>query len=84
MTKFKLTLTAALVSSALLLSGCGEKPQDNAAAKAEQRVLTEADAVAFLNDTEKKLEQLYKESNRAEWIYANFITEDTASLAADV
>ena len=84
MTPFKLSLTAALVGSALLLAGCGEKQQATTPAKAEQRALTEADALAFLAETETKLVQLYKESNRAEWIYANFITEDTASLAADV
>ncbi|MBU2114400.1 MAG: M2 family metallopeptidase, partial [Gammaproteobacteria bacterium] len=84
MTPFNLSLTALLVSSALLLGGCGPQQQHTAAGQAEQKQLTEADAVAFLKDTETKLVQLYKESNRAEWIYSNFITEDTASLAADV
>ncbi|MDP5190322.1 M2 family metallopeptidase, partial [Rheinheimera baltica] len=83
MTPFKLSATAFFVTSTLLLSACS--PQQQAApVKAEQKQLTQADAEAFLADTEKKLEQLYLESNRAEWIYANFITEDTASLAADV
>lgn len=85
MTTFNLSLTTLLVSSALLLGGCGpQQQQQTAPAQAEQKQLSEADAIAFLKDTETKLVQLYKESNRAEWIYSNFITEDTASLAADV
>ncbi|MAD74039.1 MAG: peptidyl-dipeptidase [Rheinheimera sp.] len=84
-TLFKLSLTAALVSSALLLSGCGNDntPQQTSVA-VEQKTLTEADAKEFLAEAEQKLIALYLEANRAEWIYANFITEDTASLAADV
>ena len=65
MTPFKLSLTAALVGSALLLASCGEKQNTAAPVKAEQRALTEADAVAFLDETATKLEQLYLESNRA-------------------
>ena len=85
MTPFNLSITALLVGSALLLGGCGpQQQQQTASAQAEQKQLTEADAVAFLNETETTLVQLYKEANRAEWIYSNFITEDTASLAADV
>ena len=84
-TLFKLSLTAALVSSALLLSGCGnDNTPQQTSVSVEQKQLTEADAKQFLAAAEQKLIALYLEANRAEWIYANFITEDTASLAADV
>lgn len=83
----KLSITAALVSSALLLTACDSSDNNDVKAKqntVSQQALTEADAVAFLAATEPKLVQLFLESSRAEWIYANFITEDTAALSADI
>lgn len=77
--KFKKSLTALVVTSAIALSACNqEKPQTQVAAKAA----TVEDAKAFLVSTEKELKALYDEVNRAEWIYANFITHDTSALAA--
>ncbi len=45
--------------------------------------LTREDAQVFLNNVEKEMVKLGVASARADWIYSNFITEDTASLAAD-
>lgn len=41
-------------------------------------------AIAFIQDAEAQMAQLSIEANRAEWIYSNFITEDTAALSAAV
>ncbi|MFA6956194.1 MAG: M2 family metallopeptidase [Thermoanaerobaculia bacterium] len=44
--------------------------------------LTAADAVKFVADANVKLLALRQESNRASWVKANFITEDTQYLEA--
>ncbi|ALU41627.1 MULTISPECIES: M2 family metallopeptidase [Pseudoalteromonas] len=73
--QFKLSLGALVVAGALSLSGCNSTSTST---------LTEKDAEAFLTKAEKDLQDLSYRSARSAWIYANFITEDTASLAADV
>ncbi|TMP77551.1 peptidyl-dipeptidase [Pseudoalteromonas phenolica] len=75
-TKFKLSLGAILVSSTLALSGCKSSSTNTA--------LSEKDAEAFLAQSAQTLVDLNARASRAAWIYANFITEDTASLSADV
>lgn len=69
------------------LSACGgDKAADNKTtpkATVQTQALTAADAEKFLTDVETHLAKLYIEGARAEWIYANFITEDTSSLAAE-
>ncbi|SFU36163.1 M2 family metallopeptidase [Pseudoduganella namucuonensis] len=42
---------------------------------------TVAEAERFLNDTESKLEKLNLDGARAQWVAANFITDDTEALA---
>lgn len=74
--KFKLSLSAIFVAGALSLSGC------NSTTTTEK--LTEKDAEIFLAEAEKQLQDLSVRSGRAAWIYANFITEDTAALSAEV
>lgn len=54
------------------------------AAPAASAQVTAADAIAFITEAEAELAALSLEANRAEWIYSNFITEDTASLSATV
>ncbi|TMP01970.1 M2 family metallopeptidase, partial [Pseudoalteromonas ruthenica] len=44
--------------------------------------LTATDAKEFLANTEQQLAKLYEKSCRAAFIYANFITHDTAEVAA--
>ncbi|WP_199611513.1 M2 family metallopeptidase [Flocculibacter collagenilyticus] len=88
---FKLSLTALTVISSLALSGCGEqlvnaKPASSAELSKEalNHQPTAKEAKAFVDKAGKQLADLYYEASRAEWIYANFITDDTASLAADI
>ncbi|MBQ4810085.1 M2 family metallopeptidase [Pseudoalteromonas luteoviolacea] len=73
--KFKLSLSAIFVAGALSLSGCNSTTSEK---------LTEKDAEAFLVQAEEQLRDLSVRSSRAAWIYANFITEDTAALSAEV
>lgn len=71
-------LPLALAITALLaVSGCGSESSD----KASQA--TPSEAKAFIAQAEDQLAQLSVEVARAEWIYQNFITDDTAALAAD-
>ncbi|GGI85206.1 M2 family metallopeptidase [Shewanella gelidii] len=82
---------AVIVALSVAVSACGNeeatqvtKPQPLKSAVETQIPKTKDDALAFINNAEKELAQLSIEANRAEWIYSNFITEDTASLAASV
>ena len=80
---FKLTTAAILVAASL--SACNGDSQANNESKAAAettQALTAKDADKFLIATEKELITLGIEGNRAEWIYSNFITEDTAALSA--
>ena len=47
-----------------------------------QKAPTIAEARAFLDDAEARLLTISLEANRAAWVQANFITEDTEALAA--
>lgn len=40
------------------------------------------DATKFLDEAEKKIDELGKEASRAQWIQSNFITDDTEAQAA--
>jgi len=75
--------TLALVISASLAGCMQESTTTTETVKAPvSQVLTPNDAEVFLTNTEKELVELGLEINRAEWIYSNFITEDTAILSA--
>lgn len=82
----KIALTVAL---ALGLTACNDaQSKIDKTATAEAAVINtapdKAQAIAFINDAEAKMAELSIESNRAEWIYSNFITDDTAALSAAV
>lgn len=47
-----------------------------------QKTLTTKDAETFLAKVEQEFIQLNLEVNQVEWVYNNFITEDTAALSA--
>lgn len=83
----KLALGVAL---ALGLSACQDDQKSSsvhkdtpATTEVAARVSSQ-DAIDFINKAEAELAALSLEANRAEWIYSNFITEDTASLSAAV
>ncbi len=87
-TVLKLSATALMVSACLGLSGCGQSQQDGqttvkADAKA-QKPVTKQDAIDFVKKAEDELFDLYSEGSQVEWVYQNFITEDTAALSAAI
>ena len=86
--QLKLTTIALLVASTL--TACSqEKSQINStsenqvkATTAINSTLTAKDAEIFLDNVAKDLVKLNLEGSRAEWIYQNFITDDTAALSS--
>ena len=81
---FKLTGVALLVAATL--AGCSQESTSSAASKAPQaeskKALTAKDAETFLASVAKESVKLNEEGSRAEWIYQNFITDDTAALSS--
>ncbi|HYC30810.1 MAG TPA: M2 family metallopeptidase [Gemmatimonadales bacterium] len=53
-----------------------------AAAWSQERPATAADAQRYMAGVERALDSLSIESSRAQWVAANFITEDTEALSA--
>ncbi|WP_350979536.1 M2 family metallopeptidase [Shewanella sp. AC34-MNA-CIBAN-0136] len=70
---------ALIVSIALGLSACSDT---NATTQIPTEKIDTAAAIDFVNRAEADLANLSIEANRAEWIYSNFITDDTAALSA--
>jgi peptidyl-dipeptidase A len=80
----KLSTSALLVATALGITACNqEQSKPQASTPAKQVQLTSADVDKFLTATEQEAVEINLEASRAEWIYQNFITQDTAALAAD-
>ena len=82
--QFKYTAIALLLSTTIY--GCGQeakKEQTTTQATSSQQTLTAQDAKIFLTKVGKEMAQLGVEGSRAEWIYQNFITDDTAALSSD-
>ncbi len=84
---FKYTAVALVVATSL--AGCNQEVTNSNTEtqaenkQAEQVTLTSSDVQTFLDDAAKEMIVLGKSNARAAWIYSNFITEDTASLAAE-
>ncbi|MCW3173851.1 M2 family metallopeptidase [Shewanella subflava] len=81
--------TALLIAMVLGTSACGETDKvspnnasQNKAVTQQANTIDANSAIAFINQAEADLAKLSIEANRAEWIYSNFITEDTAALSA--
>ncbi|WP_448552553.1 M2 family metallopeptidase [Thalassotalea montiporae] len=85
---FKVTAVAGAL--ALALTGCNPSKQAESNQQASEQVKTATqtqalnakDVDAFLSRVEKEIQTLNVEGARAEWIYQNFITEDTAALSS--
>ncbi|GGJ00025.1 peptidase M2 [Shewanella hanedai] len=76
----KLSRLSLLVALALAATAC-QKVQPNKTPSNEALV---EEANQFIEQSEQTLSQLSIDINRSEWIYSNFITEDTAALSASV
>jgi len=79
------TTLALTIALTLNLSACNDRqniPETKTSIPASTP--DKAQAIAFIQDAEAQMAQLSIEANRAEWIYSNFITEDTAALSAAV
>ncbi|WP_077338291.1 M2 family metallopeptidase [Pseudocolwellia agarivorans] len=81
------TLSAVALVMSTVLYGCMEEASVQSPSPTPQKAnqaLTAKDAETFLNNVEQELIKLGVEANQAEWIYSNFITEDTEALSARV
>ncbi len=79
---FKITTLAIVVATSL--AACSQKAEiTQSTPQALPTVLTSNDAQVFLDKVAKEQVALALSINRAEWIYSNFITEDTSALAAE-
>lgn len=78
------TTLAFTIALTLGLSACNDAQSKADATTANKNAPDKAQAIAFIQNAEAQMAQLSIEANRAEWIYRNFITEDTAALSAAV
>ncbi|ASF14491.1 M2 family metallopeptidase [Shewanella sp. FDAARGOS_354] len=78
------TTLALTIALTLGLSACNDAQSKADATTANKNAPDKAQAIAFIQDAEAQMAQLSIEANRAEWIYSNFITEDTAALSVAV
>ncbi|MBW0298241.1 M2 family metallopeptidase [Shewanella xiamenensis] len=78
------TTLALTIALTLGLSACNDAQSKADATTVNKNAPDKAQAIAFIQDAEAQMAQLSIEANRAEWIYSNFITEDTAALSAAV
>ncbi len=81
MKTFKLTSAALLVAATITTTGC-EQASTTTTAEPAKTIYTVADVDTFITATAKELDQLINEGSKVEWIYQNFITDDTAALSA--
>ncbi|PKG74290.1 peptidyl-dipeptidase [Shewanella sp. GutCb] len=79
MTFTKVSKLSALIAISLGATACNET-----AAVSTQTVDKTIEAQKFIADAEAQMADLSIEINRSEWIYSNFITEDTAALSASI
>ncbi len=70
-----------MVAATIAISGCEQKT-DTKVEHSVQTANNKVDVENFLAQTGKELERLNNEGSKIEWIYQNFITDDTAALSA--
>ncbi len=74
-----------ILTVSLMVGMCSypARAQQPAAAQSENKTATVTDAKAFVDDAEARLFDLGNKAQRAAWVQANFITDDTNQIAAD-
>ncbi len=80
LTKFKLSSAALIVAAAFATTGCEKQTETPVAVQAP--AYTAADVDKFISETGEELSRLINESSKIDWVYSNFITDDTAALSA--
>ncbi len=87
----QLLLASSLSLCIWALPGCSKTEVDSTAEAAKTvvqntevnaAVPTAEEAKTFIQNAEKRLDQLLIEINQAEWVYQNFITQDSEALSA--
>ncbi|MCL1144623.1 M2 family metallopeptidase [Shewanella marinintestina] len=79
-TSIKVSKLSAVIALVLGASACSQSETDSSPATVDKT----AEAKQFITNAEAQMAELSLEINRSEWIYSNFITEDTAALSASV
>ena len=79
-TSIKVSKLSAVIALVLGASACSQSETDSSPATVDKT----AEAKQFITNAEAQMADLSLEINRSEWIYSNFITEDTAALSASV
>ncbi|WP_144208102.1 M2 family metallopeptidase [Shewanella donghaensis] len=83
---------AIVISMALGLTACQQVEEEIVISSAavtssenqSEQKIDSASAIAFINNAEAELAKISVEGARTEWVYSNFITEDTAALSAAI
>ena len=78
--QFKKSALVTVVSGIIALSGCNSTSES--APQTVTKTVTAQDAQTFMDNAERDVAKLLIEASQVEWVYQNFITEDTAALAA--
>jgi peptidyl-dipeptidase A len=76
---------ALALAPAVIVAACGGRPPKSVlppVAEVAAGPATVAEATAFMEQVDKDLRRLWTARDRASWVSANFITEDTETLAA--
>jgi len=78
----KMSAVAALMATSLVACDHQEEQAATPVTQKVEQPATAADVAVFLDQVSTKLVKLNAYANKAEWIYQNFITEDTGALAS--
>ncbi len=79
------SLAPAFTAVVMLLALAACRPADDAVQPPQpeaQNAVTAADAAAFVDAAEARLEEVAQYAERVEWVYATYIMDDTAMLSA--
>jgi peptidyl-dipeptidase A len=77
--RWRSTTTLPIVLFLLIFNGCTQAPSGSGSNSGSATV---AEAEKFINDAEKRLQDLIVKEGRASWVQSNFITDDTETIAA--